>query len=311
MSQATRNIDRKFLFVTGKGGVGKSTVSVALARGLAASGRRVLLAVTEKAQVGQMLGNVEVTTEVGAVDSKLSVLWVEPERSLQDYGEITLRSRVAYQALFGNKYAQSFLSAIPGLHQWASLGKAWFHADGDRSLGGSDFDTVVFDAPATGHGLEMLRVPKVITEASPPGILRRDAAAAWDMLQDPRRTGVVVVALPEELPVHEASELVTEVREMGVPLAYFVMNAIPTPLFTEPELATLAEPPFTLSREGRQWVNIALEHGRAEIQANTLRERVRSSLDMPVLRLPWVPAPESRVGMATLTSALLAEIANG
>jgi hypothetical protein len=120
-----------------------------------------------------------------------------------------------------------------------------------------------------------------------------------------------VVALPEELPVHEASELVAEVREMGVPLAYLVMNAIPTPLFTGPELATLAEPPFTLSREGRQWVNIALEHGLAEIQANALHERVMSSLGTPVLRLPWVPAPESRAGMATLTAALLAEIANG
>lgn len=311
MSQATRNIDRKFLFVTGKGGVGKSTVSVALARGLAASGRRVLLAVTEKAQVGQMLGGVEVTTEVTAVEPKLSVLWVEPERSLRDYGEITLRSRVAYQALFGNKYAQSFLSAIPGLHQWASLGKAWFHADGDRSLGGADFDTVVFDAPATGHGLEMLRVPKVITEASPPGILRRDAAAAWDMLQDPKRTGVVVVALPEELPVQEASELAAEVREMGVSLAYLVMNAVPAPLFTQPELATLAEPPLTLSQEGRQWVNIALEHGHAELQAAALHERVKQWLDAPILRLPWVAEPESRAGMTTLVAALLAEIENG
>src|SRR6187549_3222648 len=78
VSHATRNIDRKFLFVTGKGGVGKSTVSVAVARGLVRSGRRVLLAVTEKAQVGAMLGGIEITTSVKAVEPRLSVLWVEP-----------------------------------------------------------------------------------------------------------------------------------------------------------------------------------------------------------------------------------------
>ena len=305
MSHATSNIDRKFLFVTGKGGVGKSTVSVALARALVRLGRRVLLAVTEKGQVGAMLGGVEITTDVVAVEPGLSVLWVEPERSLRDYGEITLRSRVAYQALFGNKYAQSFLSAIPGLYQWASLGKAWFHADGDPALGGSDFDAVVFDAPATGHGLEMLRVPRVITEASPPGILRRDAAAAWDMLQDARRTGVVVVTLPEELPVQEALELAEEVQVMGVPLSAIVMNAVPAPLFSMNELATLQEPPLTSSEEARQWVNVALEHGAAQLQADAMHERLRQELNVPVLALPRVADPESKQDMQTLVHSAL------
>lgn len=305
MSQATRNIDRKFLFVTGKGGVGKSTVSVALARGLARSGRRVLLAVTEKARVGAMLGGVDITPKVSPVEPGLAVLWVEPEHSLRDYGELTLRSRVAYQALFGNKYAQSFLSAIPGLYQWASLGKAWFHADGDKALGGSDFDTVVFDAPATGHGLEMLRVPKVITEASPPGILRRDAAAAWDMLQDATRTGVIIVTLPEELPVQEALELAAEVQELGIPLAAIVMNAVPEPLFTAAELATLAEPPRTLTEQGRQWADVAIEHGRAQLQAETLCNRVLEQFAIAMLRLPWVAEPEDPADMAALVAATL------
>lgn len=306
MSGATRNIDRKFLFVTGKGGVGKSTVSVAIARALAASGRRVLLAVTEQGQAGQMLGGIEITTEVQQVGGGLAVLWVEAERSLRDYGEITLRSRLAYQALFANKYAQAFLSAIPGLHQWAALGKAWFHADGDRSLGGASYDHVVFDAPATGHGLEMLRVPKVITEASPPGILRRDAAAAWDMLQDSKRTGVIVVTLPEELPVQEALELTAEVRQLGVPLALFVMNSVPTPLFSTAETATFAEPPLTLSQEARQWVAVALEHGEAQAQAATLAERVKQLHDTPILSLPWVADPERASDMAELVGAVVA-----
>lgn len=304
MSQTTRNIDRKFLFVTGKGGVGKSTVSVALARALADRGSRVLLALTERGQVGEMLGGLEITADIQEVEGSLSVVWVDAERSLRDYGEIRLRSRLAYQALFGNKYAHAFLAAIPGLYQWAALGKAWFYADGERSLGGGAFDHVVFDAPATGHGLEMLRVPKVITEASPPGVLRKDAAAAWDMLQDPERTGVVVVALPEELPVQEALELATEVQQLEVPLAALVMNAVPTPLFSEDERARLRQLVPELSSSAARWVRIALEHADARAQAVAMETRVAELLNAPVLSLPWVAEPDNPVGVAELTAAI-------
>lgn len=304
MSQTTRNIDRKFLFVTGKGGVGKSTVSVALARALAARGRRVLLAVTEQAQVGQMLGGVEVTGDVQLVDGTLSVVWVDAERSLRDYGEIRLGSRLAYKALFGNKYAHAFLAAIPGLYQWAALGKAWFYADGERALGGGTFDHVVFDAPATGHGLEMLRVPKVITEASPPGVLRKDAAAAWEMLQDPQRTGVVVVALPEELPVQEALELAAEVQQLEVPLAALVMNAVPLPLFSEEERSSVRQVVPELSATAAQWAGIALEFADAAEQAALMETRIANLLAAPVLSLPWVAEPENAVGIAELTAVV-------
>jgi anion-transporting ArsA/GET3 family ATPase len=257
-----------------------------------------------------MLGGIEITTAVKPVEPGLSVLWVEPERSLRDYGELTLRSRVAYQALFGNKYAQAFLSAIPGLYQWASLGKAWFHADGDKALGGADFDTVVFDGPATGHGIEMLRVPKVITDASPPGILRRDAAAAWDMLQDPRRTGVVIVTLPEELPVLEALELASDVKDLGVPLAAIVMNALPEALFSADETAALAEPPLTLTEPAQQWVTVAREHGEAQYQAMALYDRMKQQLNLPTMRLPWVAEPEQASDMSILIDAVLREATN-
>src|SRR5690606_6448436 len=88
------------------------------------------------------------------------------------------------------------------------------------------FDTVILDAPATGHGLEMLRVPKLILEVAPSGVLRRDAELAWQTLTDERRAGVVVVGIPEELAVSESLELVSELETLGIPLAALVLNAV-------------------------------------------------------------------------------------
>jgi anion-transporting ArsA/GET3 family ATPase len=305
VSDAIRTIDRKFVFVTGKGGVGKSTVSVAVAGALARGGRRVLLAVTEPAPVSALLGGMAITPDVTKVGEGLFVLWVEPERALRDYGEVMLKSKTAYRALFDNKYAKTFLAAFPGLYQWASLGKAWFHADGDPKLGGSTFDVVVFDAPATGHGLEMLQVPRVINDASPPGILRRDAEAAWHMLQDPRRTGVVVVTLPEELPVQEAIELATEVKQLGVPLAAVVMNAVPETLFSDAERAQLEVVRPAVQPSGHEWLTVAIEHANAERQSQAMYERLTQTFEVPVLRLPWVGSPAQTNDMDSLVSALL------
>jgi anion-transporting ArsA/GET3 family ATPase len=102
---------------------------------------------------------------------------------------------------------------------------------------------VLFDAPATGHGLDMLRVPKIIVEMAPPGILRRDAEKAWAMFKDGRQSGVVIVTLPEDLPATEAVELATAIEgELQLPIASVVVNQVLDFLFTEPERRELLTP---------------------------------------------------------------------
>src|SRR3569832_2290667 len=76
----------------------------------------------------------------------------EASASLREYGRLLIKPRLARQALFENRYVQGFLSALPGLPQWAVLGKAWYHTT-EQEHGATRFDSVVFDASATGHGL--------------------------------------------------------------------------------------------------------------------------------------------------------------
>jgi anion-transporting ArsA/GET3 family ATPase len=240
--------DRRFLFVTGKGGVGKTTVSGALALAFAARGKRVLVAMCNtKERLSAMLGSPPIGDEIIPVAEDVWAVNISPDKALLEYGEMVLKVRSVAHAVFDNKYTRTFFQAVPGLAEWAMLGKAWFHTTELLEDGSPRFDVVLLDAPATGHGMDMLRVPRIILDVAPPGVLRRDAEAAWAMFQDPARAGVVVVTLPEELPATETAELVSAIQgELKLPVHRLVINGAITPLFSEDERRRLLADPRRL-----------------------------------------------------------------
>jgi anion-transporting ArsA/GET3 family ATPase len=228
---------RRFLFVTGKGGVGKTTVSAAIARGLAERGKRVLLTTSgAKEGLSALLGAPRLTTSIGLLAQNLWGVLLNPDVALREYGTLVLHSETVVNALFDNKYVSGLFNGAPGLKEWALLGKAWYHAIEKLPNGSQRFDVVVFDAPATGHSLDMLRVPKVILAAAPPGRLRTDAERAIAFLRDPDASGVVLVSLPEEMPTNETLELAHAVKnELELPIAEIVANSCIEQLFSDAE----------------------------------------------------------------------------
>jgi anion-transporting ArsA/GET3 family ATPase len=251
---------RRFLIVAGKGGVGKTTICAAEAMTRAERGHRVLVAMCNaKERLSTMLGSPAVGSEVSPVAKNIWAVNMDPERALEEYGRMTLKVRPLYKAVFGNRYTRSFFRAVPGMHDWSMLGKAWWHTTEKNEDGTPRFDVVILDAPATGHGLDMLRVPKVIVDIAPPGLLRRDAERAWAMLQDRKQSGVVLVTLPEEMPVTETIELAGAlVDELKLPLDRVVVNCVLPPLFSERERALL----MALETPGKSPGEVLLFTGR-------------------------------------------------
>ena len=233
---------RRFLFITGKGGVGKTTVTAALARSLSARGLRVLVTVCgAKERLGTLLGAPPLRSTISELAPNIWGVQLVSEVALREYGAMKLKNRVLVDAIFDSKYVAGFLSGTPGMKEWSLLGKAWFHAT-EEEQGRPRFDVVLFDAPATGHGLDMLRVPKVIVEIAPPGVLRSDAERAWEMFRDPARSGVVVVTLPEEMPTNESLQLCAALRsELTLPISEVVVNSLLPPLFSKADASALQQ----------------------------------------------------------------------
>jgi anion-transporting ArsA/GET3 family ATPase len=177
------------------------------------------------------------------------------------------------------------------------LGKAWYHSTEVGEDGAPRFDAVLFDAPSTGHAMHMLRIPGVILAVAPRGVLRRDAELAVSHFRDPERSGVVVVAWPEEMAVSETIELCAAIRtELGMPIARVVVNGVLAPLFAADEReALLAEPSdvarATLGGDGspaRLLLGaVARRASREELQQRSLA-RLRRSVDVPIGTLPFL-----------------------
>jgi anion-transporting ArsA/GET3 family ATPase len=220
------NLDRRLILVVGKGGVGRSTVAAAIAGARAAQGKRTLLYETNaNDRFGDYFGKPQVGTTPVELAPNLWAVNVTPASALAEYGLMVLRFKTVYEMVFENRVTKAFLRAIPGLDDYALLGKVWFHATEDKR-GKPVWDTVVFDMPASGHSVSMLKVPWVITETVPESPLTRDARSIKALLCDPARTSAVLVTLAEEMPVNEAIELEAKLSAMGIVPQQLLVNQV-------------------------------------------------------------------------------------
>ncbi len=288
--------DRDFLFVVGKGGVGKTTVSAALALAAARRGKRVLVAMCNaRERLSHMLEVAPIGPRNMAVLPEVEAVNMTPEVALEEYGMMILKVRALYKAVFENRFISAFLRGTPGIEAWSMLGKAYYHANETNKDGRRRYDLVILDAPATGHGLDMLRVPRVIVDVAPPGLLRREAVKAWNMFRDPRRSGVVVVTLPEDMPTNETIELYRALRgELDLPVAKLVVNRVLPRVFGADERPLFEALPNEVPRDAPLWPLARAGRVRClreQVQEDSL-ERLAAEVPVPRMELPDLLLPD-------------------
>lgn len=292
-------LDQRFVFVVGKGGVGKTTVAAALGLAAARKGKRVLVAMANaKERLSTLLEVAPIGPNNQNVAPNLDAVNMVPQHALEEYGLMVLKSRTLQRAIFDNRIVTALLRGTPGIEAWSMLGKAFFHTKESLEDGRRRYDLVILDAPATGHGLDMLRVPKVIVDVAPPGLLRREAEDALALFRDPARCGVVLVTLAEDMPANETIELERAVvTELGMSPHTLVVNQVLPRLFTPAERDLVAGLAGALD-EGSPLHGLALA-GRTRairegVQEQSLAKLASALPSLPRVTLPMLFTPEFR-----------------
>jgi anion-transporting ArsA/GET3 family ATPase len=278
-------LDKRLWIVSGKGGVGKSTIAAALALRSARAGRRTLVCeVNTQERVSRFLERPPAGPNISLLEENLWAVDVRPQESMREYALMVLRFETLYKTVFENRLVRYFLRFIPSLQELVMLGKILYHLQEKLPDGKDRFETIVLDAPATGHAITFLNVPQVLLRTVPPGPMTREALKMRDLLVDPRVTAAVLVALPEELPVNEALELHAALRDkVQIRTHAAVLNAVFPERFSDGDLEALAGHPelHTVAKS---------HHDRAALAvlAGTKLER---NLHAPVYPVPRIFAP--------------------
>lgn len=230
---------QRLVVVTGKGGVGRTVVTAALARAAADAGRRVLAVEVGPGRLGPLLG-ATLGPEPSSIAPRLSAVRVDGETALREFVLDVLRLRVLARRLLESTSFQLLAAAAPGLSEFLLLHRltGWLDA---RRLGRVVYDLLLVDAPASGHSLPVLSAPWTLAALAPFGPIAETLREMQRRLRDPATTLVIPVTTPEELAVRETIELHRELVEgLQLPVSPPVVNAVPPRRFGPADAAPLA-----------------------------------------------------------------------
>ncbi len=286
-------LDRRLLFVTGKGGVGKSTVTAALALLSATRGRRTLACeVDAKGDLADFYETSRPGFEPKKVASNLWHMAMDTEASLREYLHLQLHLPTVSRLGPLARVFDFVATAAPGVREILTVGKIGWEVR-ERH-----YDLVVVDAPATGHIVGQLTAPQAIKDLVRVGQVREQTGWLSDLLADEATTGLVIVTTPEEMPVNETIELVRKVRsETDIDVAAIVVNRVLPELFSgadEEIFERLSEPALSdrLADAVRGPVAPVLDAARLAVTLRRTRaghlDHLRSALD-PAVGMLYVP----------------------
>ena len=301
-------LDKRLVIVTGKGGVGKTTVAVALGMRAAAAGKRTIVCeVSSQENASRMFDHAEVGFHEVEMEENLWSISIDPDESMREYVLLQLKVRAMRDMLFRSRIFGYLAAATPGLKELVTIGKIWELAQLDRKVKkGHEYDLVIVDAPATGHGVGFLQTPRTFANIARVGPIHSQAQRLDSFITDHDQTGTAIVALPEEMPVNESAALERDLREeVGVAVDRVYLNGLYPERFSRTECEQLGKLAAAEDGAARAAARAAVsEHERARSQRAQLA-RLRRRVKAPVKTLPFLFEPELGPEAARLLSRRL------
>jgi anion-transporting ArsA/GET3 family ATPase len=299
-------LKRNLWIVTGKGGVGKTTLAAALGLLAASEGLKVLLVETHGlSHLGELLQVGTVGYDPVKVRNNLSLVQINPEDAFEEYVLQQVKFKFVYDTIFKNRYVRHFIDAAPGLTELLTIGKIWALVESKAQKGKRrPYDLVVVDAPSTGHGLSLLTIPQVVVDAVRMGPLHSKAKDILDLLRNPQKTLVWLATLPEEMPVNEAVEMEEKLENQAkMEIGPLLLNGVwPTLLSPETEAS------FRGAAESEMLWAYRRRRENSRFYAEKLQERLfqKQILELPLIYQTQTPLKIAEHLMAAIKSELLA-----
>jgi anion-transporting ArsA/GET3 family ATPase len=265
----------RLIFITGKGGTGKSTAAAAMGRALARSHPVVIADLDQRASAARMLGaelNGAATARVGKT---LEVRALSPRAELESFIERIVPLKMVSRRMLKSRTFGYVTAALPGLEAFLMLDRLRIlAAEAAREDG-----YLVIDGPATGTALELLSVAGGLGRLAPSGLLNRLAAEVEEFLADGESFGVAITLTPEEAALREALETASTIRKMKIRPVGAILNAVTGEFFSHDETDSARK----LGEHGR------LVARRFELGALAHRARGRlGSAGLEVIEMPML-----------------------
>lgn len=289
------------VLVTGKGGVGKTTVTASLARFAASRGKRVLCAEmagdpSASSALADALGIDHLDVEPVTVSENLKAVLLAPHLGHTKFLRDVLPMKLLADAAMRSAAIRRFLAAAPTFPEMGVLYRLLDLVRTKRRDGSDEHEMIIVDLPATGHALALAQIPASLLRVIPSGPIAAAVREGLDLLTDKERTGAVVVTLPETLPVSEALELARGITQHDIPLAQVMVNRVPFDPFSDEEReavrAMLAGRGPTLGERTMERID------RARVSLARLQREVK----VPIVALQdvWLDGPRLAEEMASL-----------
>jgi anion-transporting ArsA/GET3 family ATPase len=310
-------LDRRLLFFTGKGGVGKSTVTAAVALLAAEQGKRVLLVeVDAKGNLTALFEHPPVGFEPRQVYPGVLAMQMNTEASLREYLKVQARIPVLGRLGPLARVFDFVATAAPGVKEILTVGKVCWELR--ESLNGrADWDLIVVDAAPTGHVVSQLDAPRAIQELVHVGPVRNQTDWMVELLSDSALTALNIVTAPEEMPVNETVELVANARaQLAVPLGVVIVNRVLPELFTHADEAVFEElrgpeGAVVLTRDAGPGATSVLDAARLAVSLRRSRSvhltRLRDEVDLPLLLLPYLFVRDHGLRVTRMVADALAQ----